>query len=139
MTTASRHAWTIWDGDLTHGTGTLNSASEALSELPVTYKTRVTLPDGQTSPEELIAAAHASCFSMALADLLAEKATLASILTSGQPLPSMTGPGRRQSPPQSWRSPGRSRESTTWLSVMPLNAPVLPARCLGRLPRWTSP
>jgi lipoyl-dependent peroxiredoxin len=73
MTTTSRHASTIWGGDLKHGTGTVNSASEALRELPVTYKTRVGRPDDQTSPEELIAAAHASCFSMALADLLAKE------------------------------------------------------------------
>jgi lipoyl-dependent peroxiredoxin len=73
MTTASRHAMTIWDGDLTHGTGTVNSASEALQELPVTFKTRIGRPDGQTSPEELIAAAHSSCFSMALANLLTEE------------------------------------------------------------------
>jgi lipoyl-dependent peroxiredoxin len=73
MTTASRHATTMWDGDLTHGTGAVNSASEALRELPVTFKTRIGRPDGQTSPEELIAAAHSSCFSMALANLLTEE------------------------------------------------------------------
>jgi lipoyl-dependent peroxiredoxin len=73
MTTASRHATTIWDGDLTHGTGTVNSASEALHDLPVTYKTRIGRPDGHTSPEELVAAAHSSCFSMALANLLTEE------------------------------------------------------------------
>jgi lipoyl-dependent peroxiredoxin len=73
MTIASRHATTIWDGDLTHGTGTVNSASEALRELPVTFKTRIGRPDGQTSPEELSAAAHSSCFSMALANLLTQE------------------------------------------------------------------
>ena len=73
MPTASRHATTIWDGDLTHGTGTVDSASEALRELPVTFKTRIGRPDGHTSPEELIAAAHSSCFSMALANLLTEE------------------------------------------------------------------
>jgi lipoyl-dependent peroxiredoxin len=73
MTTASRHATTIWDGDLTHGTGTVNRASEALHDLPVTYKTRIGRPDGQTSPEEPVAAAHSSCFSMALANLLTEQ------------------------------------------------------------------
>src|ERR1700745_2511902 len=69
MTPASRHA-TTGDGDLTHGTGTVNSASEALRELPFTFKTRIGRPDGQTSPEELLAAAHSSCFSMARANLL---------------------------------------------------------------------
>jgi osmotically inducible protein OsmC len=44
-----------------------------LHDLPVTYKTRIGRPDGQTSPEELVAAAHSSCFSMALANLLTEE------------------------------------------------------------------
>ena len=73
MTRASRKAATVWDGDLTHGAGTVTSASEALHELPVTFKTRIGRPDGQTSPEELIAAAHSSCFSMALANLLTQE------------------------------------------------------------------
>ena len=73
MTTVQRHATTIWDGDLARGAGRVNGASGALAELPVTFKSRIGRPDGRTSPEELIAAAHSSCFSMALANLLAEE------------------------------------------------------------------
>jgi osmotically inducible protein OsmC len=73
MTTASRHSTTSWQGDLIDGAGTVSSASEALRQLPVTFMTRIGLPDGQTSPEELVAAAHSSCFSMALANLLREE------------------------------------------------------------------
>jgi osmotically inducible protein OsmC len=73
MTTASRHAQTVWSGNLTRGSGTVSSASEALRELPVSFKTRIGRPDGQTSPEELIAAAHSSCYAMALANLLTEE------------------------------------------------------------------
>ena len=73
MTTASRQAQTVWSGNFTHGSGTVSSTSAALRELPVTFKTRIGRPDGQTSPEELIAAAHSSCYSMALANLLTEK------------------------------------------------------------------
>lgn len=73
MTSVQRHATTVWDGDLTHGAGRVNGASGALAELPVTYKSRIGRPDGRTSPEELIAAAHSSCFSMALANLLSQE------------------------------------------------------------------
>jgi osmotically inducible protein OsmC len=70
MPIAERSATTAWDGDLPHGNGTLNGASGALSELSVTWASRTERSDGKTSPEELIAAAHSSCFSMALANEL---------------------------------------------------------------------
>jgi lipoyl-dependent peroxiredoxin len=73
MTSVQRHATTVWDGDLIRGRGHVNGASGALAELPVTYKSRIGRPDGRTSPEELIATAHSSCFSMALANLLSEE------------------------------------------------------------------
>ena len=63
-----------WDGPLASGAGTLSSQSGAL-ELPVTWAARTERPDGETSPEELIAAAHASCFAMALALALGENHT----------------------------------------------------------------
>jgi len=50
----------------------VSSGSGALGELPVTWAARTEQPDGMTSPEELIAAAHASCFSMALSLKLGE-------------------------------------------------------------------
>jgi osmotically inducible protein OsmC len=72
MAIAERTATCSWDGDLAHGRGVVDGASGALAELPVTWASRTQRSDGKTSPEELIAAAHASCFSMALAHGLTE-------------------------------------------------------------------
>jgi osmotically inducible protein OsmC len=74
MPIAVRQAEITWDGPLASGAGTLSSQSGAL-ELPVTWAARTERPDGETSPEELIAAAHASCFAMALALVLGENHT----------------------------------------------------------------
>jgi osmotically inducible protein OsmC len=70
MPVAQREAEILWEGPLARGTGTLTSASGALDQLAVTWASRTERPDGKTSPEELIAAAHASCFAMAFALLL---------------------------------------------------------------------
>ena len=67
MAMAERTSSTSWDGDLAHGNGIVTGASGALGELPVTWASRTERSGGKTSPEELIAAAHSSCFSMALA------------------------------------------------------------------------
>jgi osmotically inducible protein OsmC len=72
MAMAERTATTSWDGDLAHGNGTVTGASGALGELPVTWASRTERSDGKTSPEELVAAAHAACFSMALAHTLTQ-------------------------------------------------------------------
>ena len=72
MAMAERTATTAWEGDLAHGNGNLNLNSGATGELPVTWASRTQRSEGKTSPEELIAAAHASCFSMALSHELAE-------------------------------------------------------------------
>jgi lipoyl-dependent peroxiredoxin len=72
MPIATRAAEIVWEGALASGTGTLSSGSGALGQLPVTWASRTERPDGKTSPEELIAAAHASCFAMALALVLGE-------------------------------------------------------------------
>lgn len=73
MPIATREAQTVWEGSLPRGTGTVSSGSGALGELPVTWAARTEQPDGMTSPEELIAAAHATCFSMALSLKLGEQ------------------------------------------------------------------
>jgi osmotically inducible protein OsmC len=70
MPVAIREAEIIWEGPLGSGAGRLTSGSGALSKLGVTWAARTERPNGQTSPEELIAAAHASCFAMALALVL---------------------------------------------------------------------
>jgi osmotically inducible protein OsmC len=75
MPVALREAEIIWEGPLARGTGTLTSGSGALDQLAVTWASRTERPDGRTSPEELIAAAHASCFAMAFALVLGEKET----------------------------------------------------------------
>jgi len=75
MPIAKREAQIVWEGSLASGTGTVSSGSAALGALPVTWASRTERPDGKTSPEELIAAAHASCFAMALALVLGENRT----------------------------------------------------------------
>jgi lipoyl-dependent peroxiredoxin len=72
MPIAERSAQTTWTGSLAQGEGTLTSGSGVLGELPVTWASRTERSDGKTSPEELIAAAHASCFSMALSHQLTQ-------------------------------------------------------------------
>jgi lipoyl-dependent peroxiredoxin len=72
MAIAVRQAQIEWDGTLARGTGALSTGSGALDQMPVTWAARIEQPDGKTSPEELIAAAHASCFAMALALVLGE-------------------------------------------------------------------
>lgn len=68
-----RRAEVTWHGDLQSGSGTIESVgSGALGPLDVSWPARAEEPDGRTSPEELIAAAHASCFSMALSSGLAK-------------------------------------------------------------------
>ena len=64
---AIRSATAIWEGDLLSGKGTVSSgSSKTFSLLPVSWAARTESPEGKTSPEELIASAHASCFCMAL-------------------------------------------------------------------------
>jgi lipoyl-dependent peroxiredoxin len=75
MPIATRTAEIVWEGPLASGTGTVSSDSGALGKLPVTWASRTERPDGKTSPEELIAAAHASCFAMALSLMLGENHT----------------------------------------------------------------
>jgi osmotically inducible protein OsmC len=72
MAMAERSATTAWDGDLPHGSGVLNGTSGALTDLSVTWASRTQRSEGKTSPEELIAAAHSSCFSMALSNELSQ-------------------------------------------------------------------
>jgi len=64
---AVRRAEVVWEGSLARGSGKVSaSSSQAFSDLPVSWASRTERANGQTSPEELVAAAHASCFAMAL-------------------------------------------------------------------------
>jgi osmotically inducible protein OsmC len=68
-----RKAEVTWQGDLMKGNGRIDSVtSGAIGGLEVSWPARSEAPGGKTSPEELIAAAHATCFSMALANGLAQ-------------------------------------------------------------------
>ncbi len=70
---ADRTANTVWQGSLAKGQGRLNLQSSGVAgELPVTWASRTERSNGQTSPEELIAGAHSSCYSMALSNVLDE-------------------------------------------------------------------
>jgi lipoyl-dependent peroxiredoxin len=82
MPIATRNAEVTWDGSLARGRGVLSSGSHALQDLPVTWAARTETPEGKTSPEELIAAAHATCFTMALALVLGEAGTPPERLTT---------------------------------------------------------
>lgn len=66
---------THWEGDLFDGSGTASLDSGAAPPMQVTWKARTEEHGGLTSPEELIAAAHASCFSMAFSSTLAKNDT----------------------------------------------------------------
>ena len=79
---AERRAEVVWEGDLMHGKGTIvNTGSGALGQLPVTWASRTERSDGKTSPEELLAAAHAACYAMAFSNTLARAGTPAERLT----------------------------------------------------------
>jgi osmotically inducible protein OsmC len=71
--TEVRRADATWQGDLLSGSGVVSaSTSGAFSDLPVSWASRTEASNGKTSPEELVAAAHASCFSMAFSSNLAK-------------------------------------------------------------------
>jgi osmotically inducible protein OsmC len=72
MRIAQRSAATAWEGALATGAGVIVGASGALNGLDVTWAARTEQPGGKTSPEELAAAAHSSCYAMALALRLGE-------------------------------------------------------------------
>ena len=68
---AIREAHVEWNGDLASGGGVVSAGtSKAFSDLAVTWGSRTQEADGRTSPEELIASAHASCYSMAFSAAL---------------------------------------------------------------------
>ena len=72
----TRSAHTVWEGNLLEGNGVVTfDTSGAIEGQPVTWAARTQEPGGKTSPEELIAAAHSSCFSMAFSHGLAGAGT----------------------------------------------------------------
>lgn len=66
----TRSARTVWNGDLFTGSGKTTFETSGIGTFDITWKARAEQAEGKTSPEELIAAAHASCYSMALSNEL---------------------------------------------------------------------
>lgn len=76
MAVAERRASAVWSGDLAGGSGQISfDSSGVASGWPVTWAARTETPGGKTSPEELIAAAHAACFAMAFSHSLTQAGT----------------------------------------------------------------
>lgn len=74
MPRIERSAQVAWDGNIARGNGRITGDTGAFVDLPYTLATRVGNPEGKTSPEELLAAAHAGCFTMSLVgELVAAK------------------------------------------------------------------
>lgn len=71
----TRTATTHWEGSLMEGAGQVTLDSSGLATHDVTWASRAEDPDGRTSPEELVGAAHSACFSMALSHALAQAGT----------------------------------------------------------------
>lgn len=71
----TRSANAHWEGALADGKGTVSLDSSGAGSFDVSWASRSEQPNGQTSPEELIAAAHAACFSMALSSALGKEGT----------------------------------------------------------------
>ncbi|SEL57505.1 OsmC family protein [Streptacidiphilus jiangxiensis] len=71
----TRTAQTTWEGNLLEGNGVVAMRSSGIGEFPVSWPSRAEQANGKTSPEELIAGAHSSCFSMALSHGLAQAGT----------------------------------------------------------------
>lgn len=73
---AIRRAEATWNGPLTTGSGVVSARSSGVfTDLAVSWAARTEASDGKTSPEELVAAAHSSCFAMALSGALARAGT----------------------------------------------------------------
>lgn len=73
--TTTRKSSAIWNGNLLEGKGTVNLQSSGVGTFNVSWPARSQEPNGQTSPEELLGAAHAACFSMALSSGLTKSGT----------------------------------------------------------------
>ena len=83
-----------WNGSLLEGAGTIHAAgSGPFGPLAVTWASRAEEPNGKTSPEELIAAAHAACFAMALSHGLAQSGTPANQLDTSATVTFQPGEG----------------------------------------------
>ena len=89
----TRRAQTRWNGTLLEGSGETTFVSSGIGTFPVSWPSRSEEANGKTSPEELLAAAHASCFSMALSSGLAKAGTPATTLDTSVEVDFQPGQG----------------------------------------------
>ncbi|MDH6223709.1 MULTISPECIES: OsmC family protein [Streptomyces] len=89
----TRSAHTVWEGNLLEGSGVVTFDSSGTGSQPVSWPSRAEQANGKTSPEELIAAAHSSCFSMALSHALAGAGTPPERLTTSADVTFQPGEG----------------------------------------------
>ena len=89
----TRNASTHWEGTLFEGAGTVTLESSGIGSYDVSWASRAEDANGKTSPEELIAAAHSSCFSMALSNGLAKAGTPATSLDTSAAVDFVPGTG----------------------------------------------
>src|SRR5258708_27838782 len=99
MAAMKRSADVAWEGTIARGEGRLSGGSGAFAALPVTAASRFGEPQGKTTPEELIAAAHATCFTMALRSILAGEHTPPHPLAVNPVLTLEAGEGQYTIPP----------------------------------------
>jgi lipoyl-dependent peroxiredoxin len=89
----TRTATTVWEGTLFEGAGKVTLDSSGLGTYDVSWPARAEEANGKTSPEELIAAAHSACFSMAFSNGLAKNDTPATSLTTSADVEFTPGTG----------------------------------------------
>lgn len=90
---ADRSATTVWTGTLFEGSGTVNFDSSGIGTYDVSWPARTEEPGAKTSPEELIAAAHSACYSMAFSNMLAQNETPAEKLETSAVVTFVPGTG----------------------------------------------
>src|SRR5450759_1740516 len=83
----------VWEGDLMSGSGRVKVASGTFNEFPVTWASRAEAQHGKTSPEELLAAAHAACYSMAFSNGLSKAGHKVERLNTSAEVEFVPGPG----------------------------------------------
>jgi osmotically inducible protein OsmC len=94
---AESTASTVWEGDLARGRGSTSVGSGVLPEVEVTWRARTERVAGTTSPEELLAAAHTSCFCMALSNELAQAGNVPERLEASTTVTFVPGEGVKSS------------------------------------------
>ena len=128
----TRRASAEWNGNLLEGNGTVTLESSGIGSYPVSWPARSAEPNGVTSPEELIAAAHSTCFSMALSHGLAQAGTPPTQLRTSAEVDFQPGTGITA-----------IRLTVSRIAVMPVpgwkSTSAEVRSCVGGVPAWASP